>query len=111
MKAITIKQAAQSYADSIAQSDERKRYCMEDFTAGARWRINSVWHDTSEELPEYEKSVLSEYEINGRKDYVFSHRSNCPHTTTDEQGFCFYINGAKITRWAYIEDLLPNKEG
>lgn len=32
-----IEQAAASYADSIPQSDERKRYCREDFIAGAEW--------------------------------------------------------------------------
>ena len=29
--------AAMEYANSIAQSDERKKYCIEDFEAGAEW--------------------------------------------------------------------------
>ena len=29
--------AAEKYANSIAQHDERKTYCVEDFIAGAKW--------------------------------------------------------------------------
>ena len=32
-----IEQAASSYADSIPQFDDRKRYCREDFIAGVEW--------------------------------------------------------------------------
>lgn len=32
-----IEQAAASYADSIPQFDDRRRYCREDFIAGAKW--------------------------------------------------------------------------
>lgn len=33
----TIDRAAASYADSIPQFDDRKRYCREDFIAGVGW--------------------------------------------------------------------------
>lgn len=33
----TIDRAAASYADSIPQFDDRKRYCREDFIAGVEW--------------------------------------------------------------------------
>lgn len=32
-----IDRAATSYADSIPQFDDRKRYCREDFIAGVEW--------------------------------------------------------------------------
>ena len=32
-----IDRAASSYADSIPQFDDRKRYCREDFIAGVEW--------------------------------------------------------------------------
>ena len=38
-----IDRAAASYADSIPQSDERKRYCREAFIAGARWVIELIY--------------------------------------------------------------------
>ena len=38
-----IEQAAASYADSIPQFDDRKRYCREDFIAGARWVIELIY--------------------------------------------------------------------
>lgn len=34
--------AATEYANSIARSDERKRYCIEDFEAGAEWASNAM---------------------------------------------------------------------
>ena len=78
------------------------------FTAGARWRINEAWHEAEKDLPEYDKLVLAEYETGGIKDYVFSHRSDNPYVKTNEQGFAFYIEGVRITRWAYLDDLLPD---
>ena len=32
------------------------------FVAGAQWRINSVWHDASEEPEQEDESILVEYE-------------------------------------------------
>lgn len=80
----------------------------EAFKDGARWRINEAWHEAEKELPEYDKLVLAEYETGGIKDYVFSHRSDNPYVKTNGQGFAFYIEGVRITRWAYLADLLPD---
>ena len=30
------------------------------FIDGAEWRINSVWHDVDNELPEYNRHVVNE---------------------------------------------------
>lgn len=70
-------------------------YYEQGFKDGARWRINSVWHDASE-MPE-NKFSLVEYD--------------CPLT-----GYGYVVVPdpreviRAITRWAYIEDLLPSKE-
>lgn len=37
-----IERAAASYADSIPQFDDRKRYCHTDFMAGADWMEKEV---------------------------------------------------------------------
>ena len=59
-----IEQAAASYADSIPQFDDRKRYCREDFIAGVEWATEYIYHylidemmkrkaaKTSQDLPE-----------------------------------------------------------
>lgn len=70
-------------------------YYEQGFKDGARWRINSVWHDASE-MPE-NKFSLVEYD--------------CPLTG---HGYVVVPDPREviraITRWAYIEDLLPSKE-
>lgn len=79
-------------AGSIHATDEVGVYA---FTRGAEWRINSVWHDASE-MPE-NKFSLVEYD--------------CPLTG---HGYVVVPDPREviraITRWAYIEDLLPSKE-
>ena len=41
---------------------------------------------------------------------LFTHRSESPRVSVDKHGFCFYIRGAEIIRWAYLEDLLPDRK-
>lgn len=83
---------------------------MDAFKVGANWRINSVWHDVQKELPAPDKTVIAEYIIDGERDYCFTHRSESPRVSVDKHGFCFYIRGAEIIRWAYVSDLLPDRK-
>lgn len=47
-----ITQASERYAESIPQHDFRKKYCKEDFIAGAKWMMTqSLWEDM-EALPD-----------------------------------------------------------
>ena len=45
-----IDRAATSYADSIPQFDDRKRYCREDFIAGAKWIAEHLGEVFEEEM-------------------------------------------------------------
>ena len=45
-----IDRAASSYADSIPQFDDRKRYCREDFIAGAKWIAEHLGEVFEEEM-------------------------------------------------------------
>ena len=45
-----IEQAASSYADSIPQFDDRKRYCREDFIAGVEWMAGYIDRYIEEKL-------------------------------------------------------------
>lgn len=70
-------------------------YTEKIFIDGADWRINSVWHDASE-MPE-KKFALVEYDC-----FPKGH------------GYLVVPDPREviraITRWAYIEDLIPNKD-
>ena len=47
-----LHKAANEYANSIAQHDERKTYCSEDFIAGAKWSYNMMINKACEWLKE-----------------------------------------------------------
>lgn len=65
------------------------------FKAGADWRINSVWHDVSE-APKGSRDILA---LNNKG--VF-----CTKSIAWKDGVKLF----NIVKWAYIEDLMPNKE-
>ena len=70
-------------------------YYEQGFKDGANWRINSVWHNASE-MPE-NKFALVEYDC-----FPKGHGYMVVPDPRE-------VIGA-ITRWAYIEDLIPNNE-
>lgn len=104
-----IEKAAKKQLKGIVPCEWNQEPFIDIFVIAAQWRIQSAWHNPSEMLPGYDESVLVEYELYGEKNYCFSHRSNNPIVETTEYEFCFYHNG-KIIRWAYIKDLIPDKE-
>lgn len=62
------------------------------FKAGAEWRINSVWHDVTNELPECNKHVVNE-------DWF-------DFEAKDEKDLKRILKTYPFKRWAYVEDLL-----
>lgn len=66
------------------------------FENGAEWRINSVWHDVDNELPEYNRHVVNE-------DWF-------DFTAKDEKDLKRIMNQYPFKRWAYVDDLIPNTE-
>lgn len=90
-----IEKEAMEYAERIPQSDERREYSREDFIAGAQWRINSVWHDANEK-PNRNNKCLVELRIPGRN----------PTYKLWTWGW----ENSFVTRWAYIDDLLPERK-
>lgn len=72
----------------------------EGFIAGADWRINSVWHNLPKDLPKKENTlILLELMFEGRLVYLPVEWVN------DEEGAPY-----QATRWAYIDDLLPERK-
>ena len=85
------------YADEVYPSDIKdiQSDFIEAFSKGARWRINSVWHDASEK-PNGNNKCLVELRIPGRN----------PTYKLWTWGW----ENSFVTRWAYIEDLLPDRK-
>lgn len=106
-----IENAAKEYADGIGQFDERKTYSREDFTAGAQWRINSVWHKPSAYGEELKRDVeviaktkrgyrFGKFDVVGySNEYIgFVSTSTLEYALSD------------ILEYAYLEDLLPERK-
>ena len=106
MKIEDIEKAAYSYAEenrwypgetsSECDSVAMKESFAEAFNDGANWRINSVWHEVSEE-PERNRIYLAQL-----GDCAFD-------TFYDSENWVKFSRGVNMQRWAYVEDLLPNK--
>ena len=89
-------------------------YYEQGFKDGANWRINSVWHSTSEE-PEVDRHCIIEVESIEDEERFINYVSSvwCRFGWTEDYLELVERRSEgqyKITRWAYIEDLLPNKE-
>ena len=64
------------------------------FEDGAQWRVNSVWHDASKELPDIGKHVVNEDWF----DFI----------AKDEKDLQRIIKKYPFKLWAYVADLLPD---
>lgn len=91
-----IKKAATEYANEACRPLWRtgnEQVCMVDFMEGAKWRINSVWHDATEK-PKLGELII--VEVYGKIwDY-------------GKYDVCDTIHPK--ARWAYMKDLIPNTE-
>ena len=90
MKTEDIEKAAINYDSRLV--------AFRAFMEGAKWRINTVWHDASEE-PKHSGMILA-IKIDGTP--FICGPNNCNWSST--------IRIFSIAKWAYTEDLLPNKE-
>ena len=66
------------------------------FVDGAQWRINSVWHDANEK-PEKGRYILVDKE----------YRIQAVWKQNIEDDWLNDVNYFGVTRWAYVDDLLP----
>lgn len=102
-KRLTIEPTnAERYAETAIQQ------CA--FITGVKWAINEflkdLWHPASEEPREFAE-VLAEAKITESiKTYISFKRNDALFKNWDA-----YSSGANITRWLYIDDLLPKEGG
>lgn len=88
-----IEQAAKKYADEQGDFGINWHHAVEDFAAGAHWRISSVWHNIDNELPECGCHVVNEDWF----DFI----------AKDEKDLQWIIKKYPFKLWAYVSDLLP----
>ena len=98
-----IEQAAKEYADKQGDFSTGWYHAVDDFTAGARWRIDEAWHN-EKEMPDKEDLVLCEICRNGEKAYLPLEWKADGKMTVDIP----FLPDCKVTCWAYLADLLPD---
>ena len=85
-KAALLYAGAGEYGECPYNPDAKK-----GFIAGANWRINNVWHKPNEEPVSFCSLLLIE-NSNGEFDLGYK------------------FDPANTKRWAYVRDLIPDKE-
>ena len=100
MKSEDIKKAAEENVEFQGNLDLGtiiENSCRESFVLGAKWRINSIWHDVNE------KPRRNTW-------YIAQIGNDAFDTFADSANWDNYALGLNMIRWAYIEDLIPNME-
>ena len=97
MKIEDIEKAASELCTTEGQEEWLKDYGKYCFMDGARWRINSVWHDASEKP---DKNQLVVFEC--RKTYGNGYSVNF--------GENYDLMKNVLLSWAYVKDLLPERK-
>lgn len=92
-----IEKAADDYAAmaiaTFVNGDFSRHAIADAFEAGAKWRVNSVWHD-AKDIPAPYKPILVVRDDG-------SHSVNMFHGNVESLP-------ASFKRWTYIDDLLPD---
>ena len=95
-----IEKAAEEYEDSLTYSSVKEQYDVQKaFEAGAKWRINSVWHDINE-IPEDGRIIVLLWKYGTMIIYG-------PNMMYYREAI---IMDGGFLKWAYKEDLIPNME-
>ena len=91
-------------------NEEKRNQCIIDFKAGAYWKINEflkdLWHPASEEPREFSKVLVEVKITESIKTYISFKRNHALFENWD-----VFSSDANITRWLYIDDLLPKEGG
>ena len=92
--------AAQDYEDSLIYASVSEQCDVQKaFITGANWRINSAWHEVSERPYENEPIIIE------RENGKFS-----LHEKGYDGPWKYNVEQFNFKRWAYVKDLIPDKE-
>lgn len=97
--------------DNDIFNPELTPYYEKGFKDGTQWRINSIWHDTSD-IPDPMKECLVFLNDPKRKGWHIGRIEN-QGTNKGKWNIYGYFTPSThefITRWAYINDLTPDIE-
>lgn len=101
MKKEDIKKEAQNRCDKRFSYLHNSAF-FDGFVAGAKWRINSVWHDVKENPAERKIIIaLSRDGCMTECDFTYDHRI---FTWID------IVKSQNVIKWCYKEDILPDTE-
>lgn len=94
------------YYDRLSDND--RCFFEYGFRRGYNRALKDLWHPASE-IPSEGKPLIVEYSITDTiKDYASLKRLNNSYVYWD---WVSYFESANITRWLYIDDLLPKEGG
>ena len=104
-----IKSAAQGYCDATYGTLNTNPFIAEAFRHGAKLAINEflndLWHPNTEE-PDKRKSDIITI---GSYNYISIHLKES--FIWKEESWRHSISRLKITKWAYLSDILPKQKG
>ena len=102
-----IEKAIEDYVRYSSVEDEYPGTEGDAFKAGAKWAINefleNLWHPVSKE-PEENRNILVEHKCGDLHYYTKNY--DCYY----EDPWDAKVRILNITRWLYIDDLLPKEE-
>lgn len=79
------------------ETSAEANYFCDGFVEGAEWRINSVWHNITEEPKPGSWIAILTCAVYIKSVYSY-------------KDICRYMSIIEAKGWAYIEDLIPDKE-
>lgn len=97
MKREDIERAAFWYANDNQVDFGLGGELKKGFIAGAEWRIDNIWHDATE-IPPHNAHILVRF------------RSGSMTTWYASDHIIRTFGEFDVTAWAYVEDIIPNKE-
>lgn len=83
---------------------------IDGFNAGAKWAVNEflkdLWHPASEEPKEFAEIIAEAKLTESINTYLSFKRNDALF-----KNWAAYSSSANISRWLYVDDLLPKKGG
>ena len=95
----TIEKAALELCTTEGQEEWLKDYGKNCFMDGARWRIDSVWHDRAEKADTSKELIL-----------MYSNGSVRVTLLNPNLTFDGFLSVDMFIKWAYVLDLLPERK-
>lgn len=110
MNTETIEKAARERLPHSKETCSLSRYALgknvgflRGFMSGARWRIDSVWHDKHTVIPEVGRTALLELRDPNTHKIVYKIDTYCG----EEWRELTHYEYSGLVRFAYLDDLLP----